>query len=150
MGTRRCKCTIHDNNALNVPYKMATEIITAYGGNQDATIAQLYSNSDYIFELFEVPTNRALKRLKGIVEMRYDSEKDTCSAHRICKYNAKDETWLWKCDIGEQIYDMAMGQEDVVDEMKRILTELETASPLTGNTVVYPSYYKGNNKINTD
>lgn len=146
MGTRRCKCTIHDENAINIPYKMATEIVTAYGGNQDATIAQFYSNIDYVFELYEVPTNRALKKLKGIVELRYDPITDRCSAHRICKYDSERDIWHWKCDIGENIRNIAIGQEKTVDHMESILKSLETDSPLEGNNVVYPAYYKGNEK----
>ena len=146
MGTRRCKCTIHDNNAINFPYKMATEIVTAYGGDQTATIAQLYSNIDYVFELYEVPTDRSKKRLKGIVEMRYDPIKDTCSAHRLCQYDAKTDSWKWKCDIGPDKYALAMGREEHLDKVVSILKKLEEASPLEGKTVVYPAYYKGNQK----
>ena len=125
---------------------MATEIVTAYGGDQTATIAQLYSNIDYVFELYEVPTDRSKKRLKGIVEMRYDPIKDTCSAHRLCQYDAKTDSWKWKCDIGPDKYALAMGREEHLDKVVSILKKLEEASPLEGKTVVYPAYYKGNQK----
>lgn len=147
MGTRRCKCTIHDNSATNFPYKMATEIVTRYGGDQMATISQLYSNIDYVFELYEVPTDRSKKRLKGIVEMRYDPIKDVCSAHRLCKYDAKADTWRWKCDIGQDKFDLAMGKEKHLERVIEILTQLESENPLTEDNVVYPAYYAGNSKI---
>lgn len=146
MGTRRCKCTIHDNNAINFPYKMATEIITSYGGNQEATISQLYSNIDYVFELYEVPTNRSRKRLKGIVELRYDPVADKCSAHRLCKYDAETDSWRWKADVGPDIKTLAMGQPKAYENICRILKSLEEKSPLPGETVVYPAYYAGNEK----
>lgn len=147
MGTRRCKCTIHDNSAVNFPYKMATEIVSCYGGNQEATISQLYSNIDYVFELYEVPTDRSKKRLKGIVEMRYDPVEDVCSAHRLCKYDAKTDSWKWKCDIGKDKFDLAMGNEKHLERVVEILRELERENPLEGETVVYPAYYKGNHKV---
>ena len=151
MGTRRCKCTIHDNSAINFPYKMATEIVSAYGGNQEATISQLYSNIDYVFELYEVPTDRSKKRLKGIVELRYDPVNDLCSAHRICKYDAYTDTWSWKCDIGQDKKDLAMGYEEHFNKFISILKELERQNPLQGETVVYPAYYAGNhNKLQED
>lgn len=146
MGTRRCKCTIHDNSALNFPYKMATEITAKYGGEQNATIAQLYSNIDYVFELYEVPTDRSKKRLKGIVELRYDPVEDVCSAHRICEYSAEEDRWRWKCDIGDDKRRLAMGMEDKLSDFLSILSKLEEKSPLIGDNVVYPSYYKGNAK----
>lgn len=146
MGTRRCKCTIHDNNAINFPYKMATEIITAYGGNQEATISQLYSNIDYVFELYEVPTDRSKKRLKGIVELRYDPVADLCSAHRICRYDAEADTWMWKADIGENIKSLAAGHPGAYEKIKSLLKSFEERSPLEGQTIVFPAYYAGNQK----
>lgn len=146
MGTRRCKCTIHDNSAINFPYKMATEIVTKYGGDQNATVAQLYSNIDYVFELYEVPTDRSKKRLKGIVELRYDPEEDICSAHRICEYDAEADMWRWKCDIGSDKRRLAMGRESTMRAFLEQLKRLEAASPLTGDNVIYPSYYGGNIK----
>ena len=146
MGTRRCKCTIHDENAINIPYKMATEIVTEYGGNQDATIAQFYSNIDYVFEMFEVPENRARKKLKGIVELRYDPVTDRCSAHRICRYVSDKDKWEWKYDIGDSIRNMAIGQENVLQHMEGILKTLESDSPLTEESVIYPAYYRGNER----
>ncbi|MBQ9960533.1 MAG: hypothetical protein IJP00_01350 [Firmicutes bacterium] len=147
MGTRRCKCTIHDNNAVNFPYKMATEIVTNYGGDQQSTISQLYSNIDYVFELYEVPTDRSKKRLKGIVELRYDPVNDVCSAHRLCKYDARTDSWKWKCDIGQDKFDLVMGKEDTLQKVVDILKELEAESPLEDETVVYPAYYRGNQKM---
>ncbi len=144
MGTRRCKCTIHDNSAINFPYKMATEIVTKYGGDQNATISQLYSNIDYVFELYEVPTDRAKKKLKGIVELRYDPIEDVCSAHRICKYDAEKDSWKWKCDIGKDKAALAMGKEKEFLRFTEMLKKLEEANPILEDNVICPSYYKGN------
>ncbi len=146
MGTRRCKCTIHDNNAINFPYKMATEIITCYGGNQEATISQLYSNIDFVFELQEVPSERSKKRLMGIVELRYDPVSDLCSAHRICKYDPKTDSWKWKADIGENIRSLASGYPGAYEKIRSLLAAFEMKNPLEGETVVFPAYYAGNQK----
>ena len=147
MGTRRCKCTIHDNNATAFPRKMATEVVSAYGGNLQSTIAQIYDNVDFVFEMFELPTDRSKKRLKGIVEFIYDKEKDLCIAHRICKYDAKTDTWMWNSAIGEDKRDIAIGFQDSFDNMKNILKKLEEQNPLKTGIYEYPAYYEGNTKI---
>ena len=145
LGTQRSKGTIHDNNALNIPYKMATAIVTECGGDEDAIISQLYTNINYVFELYQVPENKARKRLKGIVEYRYDPIKNQVSAHRICKYDPKSDKWLWKYDIGADKEELALGYCESLENMKKTLRHLADNSPLEGETVVYPAYYKGNN-----
>lgn len=147
MGTRRCKCTIHDNDASSFPRKMATEVVSSFGGDLQATIAQIYTNVDFVFEMFEVPTDRSKKRLKGIVEFRYDKERDLCLAHRICKYDAKTDTWCWNSDIGKDKQDIAIGYMENFEDMKRILRSLEENSPLKEGIDEYPSYYLGNAKV---
>lgn len=43
-GTTRSKGTIHDNDGINVPYKMASKIRQVYGGDSRELIAQVYKN----------------------------------------------------------------------------------------------------------
>lgn len=50
-GTARSKATIHDSDGVNVPYKMASKIREAYGGDSRAVIAQVYRNFDYAIEM---------------------------------------------------------------------------------------------------
>lgn len=143
-GTQRSKGTIHDNNAINIPYKMASKIRAKYGGDESAIIAQCYSNINYVIEFYQVPENKALKRMKGITEFRYDPEKDIVSAHRICQYNALTDKWYWKCDIGKDKEALAIGYEDELITIKKRLKQLETLLPMEGNSVIYPAYYKSN------
>ena len=147
MGTRRCKCTIHDNDAASFPRKMATEVVSSFGGDLQATIAQIYTNVDFVFEMFEVPTDRSKKRLKGIVEFRYDKQKDLCLAHRLCKYDAETDSWCWNSDVGKDKKDLAIGYMENFHNMQEILKSLEEKSPLTEGIDEYPSYYAGNAKV---
>lgn len=147
MGTRRCKCTIHDNDAASFPRKMATEVVSSFGGDLQATIAQIYTNVDFVFEMFEVPTDRSKKRLKGIVEFRYDKQKDLCLAHRLCKYDAETDSWRWNSDVGKDKKDLAIGYMENFHNMQEILKSLEEKSPLTEGIDEYPSYYAGNAKV---
>ena len=34
-GTSRCKATVHDGSALDLPYRMASEVVNKYGGSPD-------------------------------------------------------------------------------------------------------------------
>lgn len=146
-GTQRSKGTIHDNNAINIPYKMASEITAKYGGDQNALIAQCYTNINYVLEFYQVPENKAKKKLKGIVEFRYDFEKDIVSAHRICQYDPVHDTWMWKCDIGKDKERIAIGFEKEFARMREILYMLEAKSPLRGTTVIFPAYYHSQNNM---
>ena len=40
-----------------------------------------------------------------------------------------------------------MGKEDTLQKVVDILKELEAESPLEDETVVYPAYYRGNQKM---
>lgn len=74
-GTTRSKGTIHDNDAVNIPYKMASKICQSYGGDMRQLIAQVYKNFDYVLELSQVPEDKSKKVLKGIWEYSYDVKK---------------------------------------------------------------------------
>ncbi len=140
-GTQRSKATIHDNDAINIPYKMASKISTKYGGDINAIISQVYSNFNYVLEFFQVPEDKSKKRLKGIVEYRYDPISDEVSAHRICKYDYVNDNWKWKYDIGQDKCNLAIGFTEELETFKRLLKELEEENPILEDTIIYPSYY---------
>lgn len=146
IGTMHSAGTIHDRSSINVPKKMADAIATTYGGDRDSIIAQLYGSINYVIELYQVPENKARKRLKGIVEFRYDEVADKVSATRICQYDAVTDSWKWKCEIGQDKKALAMGYESAFERFESTLKALEKANPLTGDTTVYPAYYIGNRK----
>ncbi len=94
-GTMRSKVTVHDDSGINVPYKMASKIVDAYGGSLREHIAQAYKNFDYVFEFCQDTENRGKKVLKGILELVYDPVNDEIRATYICRYDFESERWEW-------------------------------------------------------
>lgn len=150
IGTVRSKATIHSGNPADIPYKMASAVLSEYGGNMKAMIAQICRNFHYVFQLYQVPADRSVKKLKSISEYRYDASKDTVSIHTICMYDEKTGKWKWKYDIGEDKKDMGKLQPDEFKRMESMLKLLEKRNPLMENTVIYPRYYgnRGGEKDN--
>lgn len=141
-GTLRSKGTIHTNKASDIPYKMASKIVSHYGGNLKAVIAQVFQNFHYILEFVQLPKDKSQKRLRGICEFRYDEEKDICSIHRICDYDFGTDKWKYKCDIGYDKKILGIAYPRELETMQSILRKLENNSPIEGSNVLYPAYYK--------
>ncbi|MCF0150948.1 MAG: Flp pilus assembly complex ATPase component TadA, partial [Firmicutes bacterium] len=100
LGTMRSKGTIHDGSALNIPYKMASAIASQLGGDRQAMIAQLFGSIHFVFELMQLPENKAQKRLKALWEYRYDPAEDRVCAQQLCSYDPKTDSWRWAPAIG--------------------------------------------------
>lgn len=140
-GTARSKATIHSGNPQDIPYKMATAIISKFGGNFRGLVSQIFRNFNYVLEFCQVPEDRSQKRLKSISEYRYEEERDQVSIHQICKYDWEESKWCWKNDIGEDKRDMGRLQPEEFKKMESMLALLERKNPILENTVIYPRYY---------
>lgn len=140
-GTTRSKGTIHDNDGINVPYKMASKIRQAYGGDSRELIAQVYKNFDYVLELSQVPENKSKKVLKGIWEYSYHMEEDRVCARRICEYDFQTGRWLWNGSPCREKLKKYPQERQKIEEMEAILRKLAAADSLEGNPVVCPAYY---------
>lgn len=140
-GTARSKATIHSGDPQDIPFKMASSIISRYGGNFKGIISQIFRNFNYILEFCQIPESRDRKILKSISEYRYDIEKDRVSIHYICKLDRETGRWLWKSDIGEAQKNMGKIMPEEFKKMENMLKALEERNPLMENTVIYPRYY---------
>ena len=140
-GTRRSKGTIHDNDGINVPYKMASAICGTFGGNMRPLISQVYKNFDYVFELSQVPSDKSKKVLLGIWEYDYDMEEDRVSARRICAYDFENGKWSWNGSSCEEKLKKYPEQRELIKEMEHMLKKLSEGNLLKGNPKVYPAYY---------
>lgn len=140
-GTMRSKGTIHAGNPEDIPCKMAAAVSAKYGGDFKSTVAQIFRNFNYVFEFYQVPENRAKKRLKSISEYRYDPEKDRVSVHCICKFDESEKKWRWKYDIGKDKREMGKMQPEEFKKMDNMLKLLANRNPIMENTVIYPRYY---------
>ncbi len=140
-GTMRSKATIHAGDPQDIPYKMATSVISAYGGDFRGIISQIFRNFNYVFEFYQLPEDKSRKRLKSISEFRYDITSDVISIHKICIFDEEEGRWLWKCDIGEDKRKMGKLYPEEFKRMEEMLRMLEKRNPAMGNTVIYPRYY---------
>lgn len=143
-GTTRSKGTIHDNDAVNIPYKMASKICQSYGGDMRQLIAQVYKNFDYVLELSQVPEYKSKKVLKGIWEYSYDVKKDRVAARKLCSYDFTEKTWRWNPDACEQKMKKYPQLKKEIEEMNRILARLAEDSPMESaeTEALYPAYYQ--------
>lgn len=141
-GTMRSKATIHDNDAINIPYKMASKIRERYGGDFMELVAQVYKNFDYVLEFTQHPVNKARKIMKGITEYSYDPVHDRVLATEICRYDLAAGSWTWNSHISpEKLKKVALFSEETA-KMKTLLESLEASKPMTGIRQICPSYYK--------
>lgn len=142
-GTLRSKATIHAGDPQDIPFKMATGIVSTYGGSFEGIISQFFRNFNYVLEFCQLPQDRSKKRLRSIHEYRYDVKTDRVSIHCICRYDEAKGKWLWKKDIGEDKRKMGKLWPEEFKKMEDMLMMLEKRNPLMEKTVVYPRYYKG-------
>ena len=141
-GTTRSKATIHDSDGLNIPYKMASKIRERYGGHTKELIAQVFKNFDYVIELCQLPEDKGKKVMKGILEYDYDMENDRVLARRICSYDFLQKCWYWNGSDGTLKMDKYPEQKKEIEQMMKLLDTLSAVHHLTGQTVIYPAYYK--------
>ncbi len=140
-GTQRCKGTIHDNDGLNIPYKMATKIHGKYGGDLNSIIAQIFKKINFVFEFTQDNENKSKKILNGIVEYMYDYSQNRVYVRRICKYDKKEEKWLWKYHHSDDKEVFARNYPKEFEIFKSTLRWLESKNPLLEESVVEPAYY---------
>lgn len=143
-GTHRSKATVHTSDPVNLPFRMASRICESYGGSLQGVIQQIFSGFSYVFELCSREENRGQKRLKAIWEYCYDEEKDLPSVHIICSYDAAADNWKWKHHMGEDKKKIGSLMPEEMNDMERIIQNLEKRNPIMGKTVIYPRYYKPN------
>lgn len=150
-GTRRSKGTIHDNDGINVPYRMASSICGTFGGDIRSLISQVYKNFDYVFELSQVPWDKSKKILLGIWEYNYEMEEDRVSARRICAYDFETGKWRWNGSSCKEKMKKYPDQKVLIEDMEHILEGLSARNPMEGDPTVYPAYYSsGKNSRNTE
>ena len=123
-GTSRCKATVHDGSALDLPYRMASEVVNKYGGSLIYTIKRIYTGFDYVFEMTQDSNDHDHKILKAIVEYNFDSERECCIATYLCKYDFSRKEWIWNSDcIMSKLEKYPQGSKEII-EIKGIVDKL--------------------------
>lgn len=141
-GTCRSKATIHDNDALNIPYKMASKIREKYGGDMDAITAQVFRNFDFVLEFCQHPLDKRRKIMTGITELSYDPREDVVSATRICRYDHQRDRWEWNAALSAEKLAKAERNGGSPARLTAVLQVLARSDPLTGEQVIHPAYYR--------
>ncbi|WP_251617092.1 ATPase, T2SS/T4P/T4SS family [Senimuribacter intestinalis] len=143
-GTTRSKGTIHDNDAVNVPYKMASKICQSYGGDMREVIAQVYKNFDYVLELSQVPEDKSKKVLKGIWQYSYDVKQDKVAAKKLCSYDFFEKVWRWNPNPCLEKAEKYPQLAKEIKEMNLLLAQLAANMPMAESEAetLFPAYYQ--------
>lgn len=140
-GTKRSKATIHDKDALNIPYKMATKIVERYGGDEREVIAQVYKNFDFIFEFSQDYSDKSKKILMGIAQLFYDYKKDKVYIGKICEYDLKKKNWKWSEKVHESKKPIDNALIEIWEEFLRELKE-QAERRMLDYEEISPAYYQ--------
>lgn len=146
VGAGRCKATVHSADIPNLPYKLASKIRSAYGGDEQSLILQVFCSFHYIFEFAQEETNCAEKKLKAIYELCYDVETDCVSMHNICLHDGRTGAWRWDFHIGKDKERLLALWHEEAEIMRKELRKLSERYPMTAEKVIYPRYYHPNMK----
>ena len=147
-GTRRCKATVHSDDPVNLPFKIASKVFTRYGGDLRGIILQVFRNFNYVFEFCTEEKDRSVKRLKSIWKYGFDEETDRPFALPVCRYNHDKKIWEWQAIRGAGRRTQNMPKEDLT-EMEEIMKELAERYPMNQCGAVYPRYYRPEKHENT-
>ncbi len=141
-GTMRSKGTIHTNNPINIPYKMASKITSKYGGDANSIVASVFKNFNFAFEFYQVPANKSKKKLKSIYEFSYDEEMDICSASIMCKYDVEKDCWNWAKSVSKNSEEIGETYPKELEKLKSLLSKLATNNPIQEPISISPAYYR--------
>lgn len=139
-GTSRCKATVHDASGIDVPYRMASEIVNRFGGNINSTLARIFGSFDYCIELAR-DTREDRKIMKGILEYEYDDISDCVCARYICRYDFVSGKWLWSSGRGRSKSEKYPQQTAEIKIFERMLDEL--SGGVDRGWRITPAYYRG-------
>jgi pilus assembly protein CpaF len=143
IGAIRCKTTMHLRDIDKFCYKMASKIQQVYGGALEYHLWNVADSYHYIYEMMCLPHNRDKKRLKGIYELRFNSDNNMIEFHQICKYDITTDSWTFKYDIGNRIAKLACEENlAAFNVFKSELERLSKMYPMDGDNVIIPFYSK--------
>ncbi|WP_206457888.1 hypothetical protein [Anaerovorax sp. IOR16] len=143
MGTRHCKTNMHTSETVDFAYDVADKVTKECGGDLACCMIKVAKSFQYIVNMMSLPSDYGQKRLKGLWEMRYDSESMKITMHQICKYRVEHDDWVWSYDIGEKVKEIGIEENaKAFKELEECLKKLAKEFPNTGKTVFEPPYLK--------
>lgn len=143
MGNRHSKGTMHNSETIDISYDIAQKITRDCGGDLKCTMIKAAKSVHYVFNMFSLPSDRKQKRLKGIWEMRFDSESMRITMHQICKYRVLTDDWVWAYTIGEDKKEIGIEENwEAFKQFDKLLKELAENYPNKDKYEFEPAYLK--------
>ena len=146
IGTQRCKCTVHTQDPVGLPYRMAASLHSKYGSDEQNTILQIFKNFHYIFIFAQDEQDRSRKKLRSISEYCYEAKSGRVCVHKLCQYDAERGCWNWNAHFGDDKKETGLLWPEEVQRMKSVLKELAQRNPLMEKTTIYPRYFEANRR----
>lgn len=143
IGTKRSKATVHSNDPINMPYRIANKIREKYGGNLKGILQQIFNNFDFVFQLNSDFRNPNHKLLKGIWSYEYDVKKDEPWIREIMRYDWKTGNWEWRKDFNPRLNKSDWAEEELMVRLKKEIEEQSIKLPLNQPLDICPKYYEG-------
>ncbi len=139
-GTNRLKITAHLSNAEDFCYDIANKIQGVFGGNIDYQMVRVANSFNFLFEMVQLPGKRSQKRLKSIYEIRYDTEANVISYHKICEYHKDTDSWCFNYSIGKKVMELGeFEDQNALEVYKNTLKSLAKKYPMP-EKVIKPAY----------
>lgn len=123
-GTNRLKISSHLQIPEDFCYDLANKVQGVFGGNVDYHMVRVANSFNFLFEMVQLPENRSNKRLKSITEVRYDSETNEISYHRICEYHKATDSWSFNYSVGKRV--MEIGDFENAEALKIYMDTLKS------------------------
>lgn len=132
-GTRGFLGTFHITHPHNIPGSWARLIMDRFPNRSYAAEAmRVTENLDIVIVQEELPDRRK-KRIKSVVELRFDPFSLQVATHEIMRYDYIHDSWTYKMDLSDQlICDMIAASRLSSGKMLETLRSLEKQKPLLG------------------
>lgn len=143
-GTKGFLGTFHISHPHNIPGSWARLIMDKFPNrNYAAEVMRVAENIDIVIVQEEL-SDRSKKRIKSVVELRFDPYTLQVSTHEIVRYCPSEDCWRFKCDLSEHLLErMAAVSPAAVETMIRCLKKLEQEMPIIGpNEIICKEFYR--------
>lgn len=136
-GTRGFLGTFHITHPQNIPGSWARLILDKFPNRSYAAeVMRVADNIDIVIVQKEL-TDRNVKKIVSVVELRFDPIALKVSTHEIMRYNYEQNSWAFKFDLSQQLLDeMSLASPQAAENMINTLKFLEKRKPIDGTNKV--------------
>ena len=142
IGSGRSKATVHARDPISLPYRMAESIRSKYGGEINSILIRIFSGFDFFFLFAQNEDCRSEKKLLGMFEYCYDSNRNIVEIRKIIEYNPLTDSWEWNTDLSEGTRKYLEKYPEEGKTIMSVLRKMESVSPIAENRVIVPGYFR--------